>query len=156
MNSFERERFRTETDPRVPYLWLQSADTLKLKTDPAFDKNFASSEGGTIERLETASEFDGEGEDRREVKFTQIIVRLDSGTKKTVVISKNPEYTNLPGDAGKIFPLNFGFTPQKILLPSGFNPLNSIDNVENRRVQINLEKPDAESPPNYYIWFVEK
>ncbi|MCY7346401.1 MAG: hypothetical protein LH614_09310 [Pyrinomonadaceae bacterium] len=156
LNSFERERFRTETDSRVPYLWLQSADTLKLKTDPAFDKKFASSESGTVERVETIAETTGEGDDRREIKVTQMIVRLDSGAKKTVVLLKSPIYGDVPSDADKIFPINFGFMPQKILLPSGFNPFNSVDNVENRRVQINLEKPDAESPPNYYVWFVEK
>ena len=157
LNSFEKERFRTEKDPRHPYIWLTSPDSIKLKTDPIFELKPISTQNGIIEKYEEITEKHeaGDGE-TKDISISQIVVKLDSGESKICVLSKSEEYTQLPNDKNKIFPEDFGILPYKLTFPADFNPKLTFDKFEGMRVQINSYQSDPQSPPTFKLWFIEK
>lgn len=155
LNSFEKERFRTDSDPRRPYLWLTSPAAIKLSAEPIFSVKPATSQSGVVEKYENFSDSFKDGEETKKVTIDQIVVRLDSGEKKTVILLKNPDYVDLPGDAGKIMPEDFGFLASKITLPSDLSPLYFFDDLRGKKVQLNSYVNEQGAPPIYRLWFVE-
>lgn len=156
LNSFEKERFRTDNDPRRPYLWLTSPAALKLSAEPIFAVKPETSQTGVVEKYENFDEYYKDGEGSKSVKIEQMIVRLDSGETKTVVLSKSPDYVDLPSDSGKIMPESFGFLSSKITLPSDLSPLYFFDNLRGKKVQLNSYVTEQGTPPIYRFWFVEQ
>lgn len=157
LNSFEKERFRTDKDSRRPYLWLTSPSAIKLTADPVFSVKPVSTQSGIIEKFEDITEqYKNNNNETRNVNIQQITVRLDSGEIKTFVITKSEDYTDLPSDKNKIFPETFGVLPTKMIFPSDFSPLLVFDKLEGKRVQLNAYQEDKETPPTYKLWFIEK
>lgn len=155
LNSFEKERFRTAGDPRRPYLWLTSPAALKLSGEPIFAVKPEISQAGIVEKYERYNDNYKDGGETKNITVEQMIVRLSSGEKKTVVLSKNPDYINLPSDAEKIIPENFGFLSSKITLPSDLSPLYFFDNLRGKKVRLNSYVTEPGTPPVYRLWFVE-
>ena len=83
----------------------------------------------------------------------QLTILLDSGERKTVVLSKS-EFFELPSDQSKIFPEVYGILPTKLTLP--VSPMCIFDKFEGMRVQVNSYKQDVDSPLIYKLWFIEK
>lgn len=158
LNSFARERARTDASPLRPYNWLSSPQAVKLKGDPVFDEKPISSETGVIEKYEDVTEkFKSEnGGEETEVNISQIVVRMDSGERKTVVLFKGNYYDNLPERANRISPETFGILPVRMTLPTDFSPLLVFDDLAGMRVQLNAYTFDADSAPVYRLWFIEK
>lgn len=155
LNSFEKERFRTQNDPRRPYLWLTSPSALKLSAEPIFAVKPQTSQFGTIEKYESLDESYQDGAQTSSAVVEQISVRFDSGETKTVVLSKTPDYINLPSDAGKIIPEDFGFFASKITLPSDLKPLHFFGNLSGKKVQLNSYTVEQGAAPIYRLWFIE-
>lgn len=155
LNSFQKERFRTENDPRRPYLWLTSPAALKLSAEPIFAVKPETSQSGIIEKYENFDETYKDGDETKNISIEQIVVNLDSGEKKTVILSKNPSYIDLPSDTGKIVPESFGLLPAKITLPDDLSPLYFFDNLRGKKVQLNSYVTPNETSAIYRLWFVE-
>lgn len=157
LNSFQNERFRTENDPRRPYLWLDSPAALKLSADPVFDEKPSNIYTGTIEKIETIRQpHEKPNGESQTVEIQQITVRLDSGENKTIVLSKNSAVSQLESRESKIIPENFGFLPAKFTLPRDFSPTLVLENFQGRKVQLNVYQQSQDSQPNYSVWFIEK
>lgn len=111
--SFEDQRFRTEKNPLRPWLWLNSPKAQKLKADPEFSVKPLSSETGVVEKFETIrEESKSEEVDEKMVDLKQVIVKLSSGERITIVLQKNPVDVPLESDKGKMFPEVFGSYPR--------------------------------------------
>lgn len=157
LNSFEKERWNTIDDARVPSLWFSSPATHKLTGDPEFSIKPVSSETGVIEKFERLDEKykrDAESEEQR-VKFEQITVKFDSGERKTIVLSRSDEFSQPESFKTKILPDTFGMLPMKFALPTYLSPTLVFENFEGRQVQLNAYKLDADSEPFYKLWFIE-
>lgn len=155
LNSFEKERFQTEKNPRRPYLWLTSPAAIKISADPIFSIKPADAQSGIIEKYENIAEtYKNDDQEIRNFSVQQIVVKLDSGESKTIILSKSTDYP-LPDEANKIQPVTFGMLPAKLTLPSDFSPAIVFDKLEGRKVQLNSYVTEPGSEPVYRLWFIE-
>lgn len=161
LSSFQNERGKTLSSPRIPYLWLNSPSAKKLSVDPEFMINPDSSQTGVIEKFERIKEkAAAEGGEMREVEIEQITVRFDSGKTETIIFTKSEGIASLVSNKGKIFPERFGVLPQKLAFPNDFEPTIVFDKFEGKRVRLDAFKPEhakAENPAEqiYKLWFIE-
>lgn len=160
LRSFEKQRFAAETDPRRPWLWLDSPQTLKLKNDPEFILKPLTSERGTIERVETIIRRGDDAENPQEYKLTQLIVKIDSGATRIVGLwgANAGDGEERDDEKGKILPETFGVAPANVSLPEGISPLDVWENLQGKKVILNLYPPysfDEKKRARYKLLFLE-
>lgn len=159
LNSFESERFKTEENPLRPWLWLNSPKTQKFKADPEFSVKPLSSQTGVVEKFEELKEELKDNDYNAKVaNIKQVIVKLSSGERITIVLQKNPVNLALESDKGKMFPEVFGIMPAQISLPRDMDITLVLGNMEGRKVVINSYKPfdfDEDKKPRYKVLFQE-
>lgn len=160
LNSFQTERTRSASNPRIPLLWLASPQTKRLEIDPEFTLKADSSETGTIEKFETITEkITNADNETKEVKISRILVRLESGKTMTFLLDRSDPDADLPIDKDSIRPEKFGVLPARIALPADLPPTAVFENFEGRKVRVDAFKAKYEdaaaSERTYKLWFVE-
>lgn len=158
LRSFEKQRFAAENDPRRPWLWLDTPQTLKLKNDPEFSVPPLTSERGRIERVETIIRRGDDKESPQEYKLVQIVVRLNSGTTKIIGLWGANDGEEKEDEKGKILPEIFGIAPANISFPDTISPLDVWEKLEGKKVIINSYPPfsfDEKKRPRYKLLFLE-
>lgn len=162
LRSFEKQRFADESDSRRPWLWLDTPQAQKLKNDPEFSLTPLTSEGGTIERVETIIRKGENEENPQEYKLTQVIVKMDSGATKIVGLwgagSDGGSGEEPEDEKGKILPEIFGVAPANISLPQGISPLDIWENLEGKKIILNSYQPfsfDEKKRTRYKLLFFE-
>lgn len=162
LRSFEKYRFATETDPRRPWLWLDSPQALKLKNDPEFSITPLTSEHGTIEKVETIIRKGDDEENPQEYKLVQLVVRMDSGATKIIGLwgagSDGGGGEEREDEKGKVLPEIFGIAPANVSFPHTISPLDVWEKFEGKKVILNSYAPfafDEKKRTRYKLLFLE-
>ena len=148
--SFGSEVKNSENNTFLPYLYLKSRNTHKLKINPRPTEKITSVQNGVIENYKEKTHQFGSFEKRN------VFVRLDSGELIEGVFYD----TRLLGETytekskKRIIISDFGFFRQRFLVPFDFSPLLVNKNLVGKKVRI--EEFNRFDRNFAQLWFLEK